>query len=74
MNINFVSFLNFHKINVFVIIESLVNDKLERDGVLLPFSSDGAKNTICQITVDNLGMHAFLGLSPEVLITFAGSV
>lgn len=45
------------------ILQPLIDDikLLESHGIDLPFSSEKVQGTICQITGDNLGMHAILG-------------
>ena len=47
------------------ILEPLINDikTLESCGLDLPFSAEKVHGTICQITGDNLGMHAILGFT-----------
>ena len=47
------------------ILEPLINDikTLESCGLDLPFSAEKVRGTICQITGDNLGMHAILGFT-----------
>ena len=47
------------------ILEPLINDikALESCGLDLPFSAEKVHGTICQITGDNLGMHAILGFT-----------
>lgn len=47
------------------ILEPLINDirTLESCGLDLPFSAEKVYGTICEITADNLGMHAILGFT-----------
>lgn len=47
------------------ILEPLINDikTLQSCGIDLPFSAEKVHGTICQITGDNLGMHAILGFT-----------
>ena len=68
MNIHLVALFHTEDVKKYdfdPILQPLINDikTLESHGLDLPFSTEKVHGTICQITGDNLGMHAILGFT-----------